>query len=105
VGLVLGYSYSLNHVLEFAFGYFGLLFALIILFFLLRIEERGLNHKYAKGILISVAIYLVSSICYSLSVAKISLYDSFYSLISNVNILLLPLFVIYTLKIEYNMAL
>ena len=104
VGLIFGYPYSLNHVLEIAFGYFELLFALIILFFLLRIEERGLNHKYAKGILISVAIYLVSSICYSLSVAKISLYDSFYSLISNFNILLLPLFVIYTLKIEYNIS-
>lgn len=102
-GLILGYPYSLNHVLEIAFCYFGLLFALIILFFLLRIEERGLNHKYAKGILISVAIYLISSICYSLSVAKISLYDSFYSLISNINILLLLLFVIYTLKIEFNL--
>lgn len=104
MGLILGYPYSLNHVLEIAFGYFELLLALIILFFLLRIEERGLNHKYAKGILISVAIYLVSSICYSLSITKISLYDSFYSLISNVNILLLLLFIIYTLKIEYNIS-
>lgn len=101
-GLIFGYPYSLNHVLEIAFGYFGLLFVLIILFFLLRIEERGLNRKYAKGTLISVLIYIVSSICYSLSVSKISLYDSFHSLVSNVNILLLLLFVIYTLKIEFN---
>ena len=104
VGLIFGYPYSLNHVLEIAFGYFELLFAFLIIFFLLRIEERGLNHKYTKGILISVAIYLVSSICYSLSVAKISLYDSFYPLISNFNTLLLLLFVIYTLKIEYNIS-
>jgi len=104
VGLILGYPYSLNHVLEIAFGYFELLFGLLILFFLLCIEEKGFDHKYAKGILISVAIYLVLSICYSLSVSKISLYDSFYFLVSNVNILLLLLFVIYTLKMEYNIS-
>lgn len=103
-GLIFGYPYSFNHVLEFAFGYFKLLIAFIILFFLLRIEEKGLNNKYAKGILISVAIYLVSFICYSLGIVKISVYDSFYSLISDINILSTLLFVIYTLKIEYNVS-
>lgn len=103
-GLIFGYPYSFNHVLEFAFGYFKLLIAFVILFFLLRIEEKGLNHKYAKGILISVAIYLVSFICYSLGIVKISVYDSFYSLISDINILSVLLFIIYTLQIEYNIS-
>jgi len=95
-------SLSLESVLEIALVYFGIIFVLIVLFYLLRIEERGFEYKYIIGLFISFIIYLVSITCFVLSKSQISLYDSVYASIYILYILLIPVSIIYTLKIIYN---
>jgi len=102
INLILLYPTSLKIISEIALGHFEFLLVLIILFYLLRIEERSFEYKYAKGIFISLTIYLVSTTYYSLSKSQITLYDSLDVPISNFYFLLIPIFSLYTLKIIYN---
>lgn len=104
--MIFRYPLSLESMLRSALGYFVLIFAFIILFYLLRVEERELNYKYIKGLIISFILYLVSSVSYFflrisdvLSNLQISLLNSFYT---SIFILFILLFFIYTLKILFN---
>ena len=96
------YPLSLKDILEFVLIFFSLLLPLVILFYLLRIEERGFDYKYLKGFFASLTIYLISMTCYDLIKPQISGYNFFYSSILNFNTLLILLFIPYTLKIIYN---
>lgn len=98
-----GFPLSLNDIFEFVLIFFKFLLPLVILFYLLRIEERGFDYKYFKGIFISFIIYLVSVTYSVLSNPQISfLTDSFDIYIHSLYIILSPLFIIYTLKMVYN---
>ncbi len=102
MSLAYGYPLSLDSVveiLEIVLVFFEFLLSFVILFYLLRIEERGFDYKYVKGIFISLAIYLISFTYYILSKSQISLYNSFDI---PIYILLIPIFIVYTLKIIYN---
>lgn len=102
MSLILGYPLSLGFILQIALFYIGCLLALVILLFLLRIEERGFDYKYVKGIFVSLTIYLASINFYILSKSQISLYNSFYISVYFLHILLALVFITYTLKIIYN---
>lgn len=93
---------SLNDILEFFLIFFSLLLPFVILFYLLRIEERGFDYRYLKGFFASLTIYLISMACYDLIKPQISGYNFFYSSVLNFSALLTLLFIPYTLKIIYN---
>ena len=94
---------SLKYILEFALIFFEFLLPLVILFCLLRIEERGFDYKYLKGIFISFVIYLVTITYHVLSKPQTSFLDgSFDIYIHSLYSILSPLFFIYTLKMIYN---
>lgn len=97
------YPLSLKDILEFVLIFFSLLLPLVILFYLLRIEERGFDYKYLKGFFASLTIYLISMTCYDFIKPQISGYNFFYSSILNFSTLLILLYIPYTLKIIYNL--
>ena len=57
MSLAYGYPISLKSVLEVALVLFEILLPFVILFYLLRIEERGFDYKYLKGIFISFIFF------------------------------------------------
>lgn len=101
--LTYDYPLSLKDILEFILIFLNfLLLPLEILFYLLRIEERGFDYKYLKGFFASLTIYFISMACYDLIRTQISEYNLLNSTIINLNTLLIFLFIPYTLKIIYN---
>jgi hypothetical protein len=91
-------STTLESILGISLCYFGLLLAIIILFFLLRIEERGFNYNYIKGIFLSLIIYFLEILYFSITTDSYllkSFSGSFY-------ILSVFLFFTYCIKILYN---
>lgn len=103
MSLAYGYTLSLKDILEVSLIFFDLLLPIVILFYLLRIEERGFDYKYLKGFFVSLTIYLISTTFYDLGQPQISGYNFFYSSILNFSTLLILLFIPYTLKIIYNL--
>jgi hypothetical protein len=95
------HSFSKISIYEHALGYFGFLFALILIFFLLRIEDRGFSYKYAEGFLLSVSLFLILNSFYLSNVSNISLVMSFYT---GTYILFLILFFAYVFKIIHNIT-
>lgn len=101
--LAYDYPLSLKDILEFVLIFLNfLLLPLEILFYLLRIEERGFDYKYLKGFFASLTTYFISMACYDLIRTQISGYNLFNSTIINLNTLLIFIFIPYTLKIIYN---
>ncbi|AKB19977.1 MULTISPECIES: hypothetical protein [unclassified Methanosarcina] len=94
-------SLSKTSIYELALGYFGFLFALITAFFLLRIEERSFNYKYAKGFLISFSLFLILITFYINSVFRSPLFMSFCGSIYLASFLL---FFTYITKIIHNIT-
>ncbi|KKH45355.1 hypothetical protein [Methanosarcina sp. 1.H.A.2.2] len=92
-------SLTLESIIEISLGYIGLLLAFVILFFLLRIEERGFDYKYIKGIFLSFIIYLFLETLYFSNATHSSFLKSFSS---SFYIISLFLFFAYSLKILYN---
>jgi hypothetical protein len=103
MSLAYGYPISLKSVLEVALVLFEILLPFVILFYLLRIEERGFDYKYLKGIFISFIFFLVPIIYNVFNKPQISfLHDYFDACIHSIYFILSPLFVIYIVKIVYN---
>ena len=92
-------SLTFESIVEISLGYLGLLLAIIILFFLLRIEERGFNYKYVKGIFLSLILYLFLNTLYFSITTHSPLLTSFST---SFYIISLFLFFVYGLKILYN---
>lgn len=95
------HSLSEATIYKIALGYFSFLFALITTFFLLRIEGRGFNNKYAKGFLISFALFLALITFYISNVSHIPLFMSFCGSIYLASFLL---FFVYVAKIINNIT-
>lgn len=98
------HSLSKISMYEHALGYFGFLLALIIVFFLFRIEERGFNYKYAEGFLISVILFLILESFYFSSVSNVSNIPLFMFFCTSSYILSFTLFFAYVAKIIHNIT-
>ena len=96
-------SLTYGSILGITLGYFGFLLAFINLFFLLRIEERGFEHKYSNGFFISLIVYLMLVASYFLSKFPVfSPISLMIALNSSINLLSILLFLGYNVKIVYN---
>ncbi|MDD4730034.1 MAG: hypothetical protein PHN55_14945 [Dysgonamonadaceae bacterium] len=101
IDLIFRPSLSFVTFLDVVSGYFAVFTVFMVVFYLLRIEERDFDFKYTVGFFISLIIYLVLSIYNASSNSQFSLVNSFYI---NMFILLIFLFLIYTLKVLYNIT-